>query len=528
MRSVMQHRFSQVANVNAPRSTFNRSHGHKTTFDAGLLIPFFHDIEIYPGDSCAVSVNGFARLATPTYPIMDNMTMTTFFFGCPMRLLWDNFPKMMGEQHDPGDSIDYTVPQTVGNDMGNETLWDYFGLPTKIAHNISVNALPFRCHNFIWSQWFRDQNLQDSADFSTGDGPDTYATYWTNHSDGLFRRGKRHDYFTSCLPWPQKGDAVTLSLGTEAPIFGDNMDFDGVDDSANYAQIRDAKGSSANLRTLVVGNPGTQILYGNNSSNGTGEMKTDLTTATASTINELREAEHVQRLLERSARGGTRFPEIIKSHFNVTHPDVNWRPTYLGGGSTPVIVRPVARTDSSPGVLGGMGVAAFKNHGFTQSFSEWSIVIGYVCVDADLTYQEGIDRSWSLSSRYDFYHPVLANLGETGVLNQEIFVDAATLAAGTNDDVFGYQEAWAWLRYKKSLVTGKFRSNDAASLDAWHLSEEFGSTPTLGDSFIRSDPPVDRTIAVPSEPHFIFDSFINYRHTRVLPVYSIPSLSSRF
>ena len=492
MKSVMRHRFSEVPDVKIPRSSFDRSHGVKTTFDAGWLVPFLVD-EALPGDTFQTNLTGFARLSTPTYPLMDNMFMDTFFFAVPIRLVWDNWVKFCGEQVNPGDSIDYTVP--IVNDLNNaanESIFDYFGLPTKIAAVYNFSALPLRAYNLIYNEWFRDENLQNSVTVNTDNGPDSNADYT------LLRRGKRHDYFTSCLPWLQKGDAVTLTLGDSAPIFGDNMDFDSVDDNSNQAQIRDAQGSSANLRQLVTGGGVGGSLYGHNAGAGTGEMKTDLTQATASTVNELRQAIQVQRILERDARAGSRYTEIIESHFGVTSPDARLqRPEYLGGGSTPVIVKPIARTDTSPGKLGAMGIASFGDHGFVKSFTEHCIIIGLVNVRADLTYQEGLDRMWSRSTRYDYYWPSLAHLGEQSVLNQEIYLDAAMLGAGTEDDVFGYQERYAEYRYKNSKITGKFRSNDAASLDAWHLGIEFGALPTLDASFIVDNPPVDRVIATP-------------------------------
>lgn len=520
MRSVMKHRFSEVPHVDIPRSRFNRSHGHKTTFDAGYLVPILID-EALPGDTFNCRMTGFARLSTPTYPVMDNMFMDTFFFAVPNRLLWSNWKKFCGEQVDPGDSIDYTIPVVNDvNNAANESIWDYLGIPTKIATNVSVNALPLRAMNLIWNEWFRDQNLQDSLTVSTGDGPDAMATYT------LQKRGKRHDYFTSCLPWLQKGTAVSLSLGTSAKLYGTNMDFDSVEDSDNIAQIRNQAGASGALRALRTG--GTE-LYGASGSTGTGEMLVDLTTATASTVNELRQAIQTQRLLERDARAGTRYVEIIQSHFGVSSPDQRMqRPEYLGGGSTPIIINPIARTDTAPGELGAMGIAAFQDHGFVKSFTEHCYVIGLVCVRADLTYQEGIDKLWNRSTRYDFYWPTLAHLGEQAVLNKEIFYDAATIGAGTDDDVFGYQERYAEMRYKNSKITGKFRSNDAASLDAWHLGIEFGSEPTLDTTFIQENPPVDRVIVTATEPHFIMDSYFDYDCTRPMPTYSVPGLIDHF
>jgi len=515
MKSVMNHRFSEVPGVNIPRSTFDRSHGFKTTFDAGWLVPIFTDLAV-PGDTMQLNVTGFSRLATPTYPIMDNMTMDTFFFAVPIRLIWENFKKMMGEQINPGDSISYSIPQVALNNVANETLYDYFGFPTKIAANYSVNNLLGRSYNKIYNDWFRDQNLQDSVVVDIDDGPDTSTDYV------LLQRGKRHDYFTSCLPFLQKGDAVQLSLGTTAPIQAD-MDFDDGFDAANIPGI--IKTTGGGLYRL---NADQGQLYGSSSAS-TIPIVTDLASATASTVNELRQAIQIQRLLERDARSGSRYIEIVKSHYGVSSDDARQqRAEFLGGGSSPVNITSVARTDSSPGALGAMGTVGFRGHGFVKSFTEHCVVIGLACVRADLTYQEGIERWHDYQTRYDMYWPSLAHLGEQSVLNREIYIDAATIGAGTDDDVFGYQERFAEMRYKPSKVTGKLRSNDAATLDAWHLGIEFGTTPTLDKDFIVEDPPVDRVIVTPSEPHFIYDSYLNYRHTRPLPVYSVPGYMDHF
>jgi hypothetical protein len=520
MRSVMKHNFSEVPNITIPRSVFNRSKGYKTTFDAGYLIPFLIE-EIYPADSVKCNVTGFARLSTPIYPIMDNMKLKTFFFFVPHRLVWDNWQKFMGEQIDPGDSTDYTIPVLNVNDAQNETIYDYAGIPTKVAADLEVSALPFRGMYKIYNEWFRDQNLIDSLDVDTDDGPDLQADY------ELFRRCKEHDYFTSALPWVQKDTAdVLVPIGSEAPIFGANMDFDDVEDADNYMQVADQQGANSNLRQVWQGLNG---VYGRNQGQGDGALMADLSQATGGTVNALRLAFQTQKILERDARSGSRYIEIVKSHFGVNSPDARLqRPEYLGGGTTPVNISPVAQTDTNVGALGAMGTVAFSNHGFTKSFCEHGYVIGFMQVSADLTYQEGLERHWSRQTKFDFYFPSLANLGEQAILNKEIYVDATDIGNGTIDDVFGYQERFAELRYGKSLITGKLRSNDANSLDAWHLGIEFGDTPTLDADFIKDNPPVDRVIAVPSEPHFIFDSYISMIHTRALPVYGVPGLIDHF
>lgn len=522
----MKHKFSEVPRVEIPRSKFDRSHGVKTSFDGGNLVPFLVD-ECLPGDTFKVNVTGFARLATPTYPVMDNMIMDTFFFAVPMRLVWDNWQKFCGEQVDPGDSIAYTIP--IIDDLqnpNNETIWDYFGLPTKINAIYEFSALPLRAYNLIWNEWFRDQNLQDSVTVNTDNGPDTEADY------EVLKRGKRHDYFTSCLPWTQKGDAVTMSLGETAPVLGIGKH----DTTYNYTNkvVYESDGSqNTHAKSAIIHGGATpadnHYVEQNPSDTNYPWIRADLSQATGPTINELREAIQIQRLLEKDARSGTRYTEIVQSHFGVTSPDGRLqRPEYLGGGSTPVLVKPVARTDSSPGVLGALGTATFNNHGFVKSFTEHCIIIGLVNVRADLTYQEGLDRMWSRQTRYDFYWPSLSHLGEQAVLNQEIYIDATMIGAGTEDDVFGYQERYAEYRYKPSKITGKFRSNDSASLDAWHLGIEFGSLPTLDADFIEDNPPIDRVIATPTEPHFIFDSHINMECVRPMPTYAVPGLMDHF
>ena len=539
MRSVMKHSFSEVPRANIPRSSFNRSHGYKTTFDADYLIPVFVD-DVVPGDTFNCNMNFMARLATPIYPIMDNLYLESFFFFIPYRLVWDNWEKMHGAQDDPGDSIDYTVPVLTGavGTTGEGSLWDYFGLPlddgTGASHvdpdDLSTSALPFRAYMLIWNEWFRDQNLQDGFDMWTNDGPDTLnATRSGQKASGNRvmsqpeKRGKRHDYFTSCLPWPQKGDAVQMDLGTSAPIASTAADL------ANII-VQDGLGTT-NVDNL---NAASTFLRGSTSTTGSVNLLADLANATGPSINALRLAFQTQRLLERDARSGTRYNEIILSHFGVTVPDFRvQRPEFLGGGSTPINVNAVAQTSGQPtpvandklGELAGIGVAS-GSHGFTKSFVEHGVIIGLVNVRSDITYQQGQERYWSKSTRYDFYYPVLAQIGEQAVLNKEIYFEAA----GSPEDVFGYQERYAEYRYKPSRITGLFNSDAASSLDAWHLSEEFTSQPTLGDTFIQSNTgtPLDRAIAVSTEPHIIFDSYFNLQCARPMPLYGVPGNLDHF
>lgn len=525
--SVMSHSFSQVPKAEIPRSSFDRSSGRKTTFNAGYLVPVFCD-EVLPGDTYNLTATFFARLATPLHPIMDNMRLTSFFFFVPFRLLWDNWQRFMGEQDNPGDSTDYLVPQMLAPAGGYaaNTIFDYFALPTQVA-GYAHWSFPLRAYNLIYNDWFRDQNLQNSVTVLKGDTNDPPATYT------LLRRGKRHDYFTSCLPWPQKGPGVDIPLGTAAPVYGIGSPSLTVGASSAIGYGNTAS-HDLPVGSMVSTATNLQILHqsaGPSSPTNRPQVYADLSQATAATINQLRQAFQVQKLYERDARGGTRYIEIIRAHFNVISPDARMqRPEYLGGGQSPINLYAVPQssaTASEPtpqGNLAAYGTASGSNHGFTHSFTEHGIVIGLVSVQADLNYQQGLERFWSRRTKFDFYWPALSHIGEQAVLNQEIFTQGTSADQG----VFGYQERYAEYRYKPSTITGEFRSNFAQPLDTWHLAQDFSTLPALNDLFIQDNPPIARAIAVTTEPHFIMDSYMKLRCARPMPVYGVPGLIDHF
>lgn len=533
-----QHRFAEIPRADISRSAFNRSSGLKTTFDSGYLVPILLD-EILPGDTINFKANSFIRLGTQIHPILDNAFVDTFYFFIPLRLIWDNFPKFMGEQRDPGDSTEFEIPMMDSPDPGgyvNSTIYDYMGIPPEVPA-LKHSSLFLRAYNEVYNQWFRDENMIDSVSSHRGDSADDPADYV------LLRRGKRHDFYTSALPWPQKGDAVTINLGASAPV---TMDSQNINVHSTGFPVWDVDGDTASLTgsgltgvapaqwdddmVSVVdpawwGTPALALQL-----NGATGIA-DLSAATASTINELRTAFQVQKLLERDARGGTRLTEVYRSHFGVTSPDMRLnRPEFLGGSTNIINVTPVPDTagiSADQGDLASYATSSGPSGSWTQSFTEHGIILGLVSARADLNYQQGLFKMWTRLTRFDFFWPALQHLGESAILNKEIYAQGSDDAVA-DEAVFGYQERWAEYRYKNSMITGQFRSTYSASLDAWHLAQEFDNLPTLGQDFIEENPPFERVIAAQDEPEFLADFFFQMRHIRPMPTFSTPGLIDHF
>lgn len=541
-KSVNIHDFSMVPRADIPRSSFRMEKTYKTTFDGAFLVPVFCE-EVLPGDTFSLDMTAFARLATPLFPFMDNMYLECQWFFCPNRLVWTNWQRFMGERDpDPDSSIDYLIPQQLMPAAGYaiNSLQDYLGLPTAGQvgglNEISHSALPLRMYNLIWNEWYRDQNLQDSAVVDKGDGPDSVGSYL------LRKRGKRHDYFTACLPSPQKGVPVPVPLVGQATVRTSATD---LVTGTNANPIRMFIGATGlapiNNLAPAFGAGGVFSTGGAASTAGSGLYPTnlyaDLTTATTTTVNAIRQSFQIQKLLERDARSGTRYTEVVRAHFGVISPDARLqRPEYLGGGSTPIAINPVAQTsataadgtDTPQGTLSAVGTGLLRS-GFTQAFTEHGYVMCLVSVRCDLTYQQGLRRHWRRSTRYDYYFPVFAMLGEQAVLSREIYAEGHT----DDDLVFGYQERWAEYRYTPNEITGLFRSTAAQTIDPWHLAENFATRPSLNASFIidPAESTITRAVAVGSAAggqQFLFDAFYRIRAARPMPMYSVPGMTDHF
>lgn len=549
--TITQSHFANIENPKIQRSKFDRSSGWKGDFDAGQLIPFFID-EALPGDTFQGNVNIFGRLSTPLKPIMDNIYIDVHFFSVPNRLVWDNWKRFMGERPDPDSTTDFLIPE-LNLGVSNFPPYsnpDYLGLPTSVTGLTNISALPFRAIQLTWNEWYRDQNLQDSLTFSTGDGPDLITNYLS-----LLPRGKRKDYFTSAFTSPQKGPPVEVPIGSTADLtiannssiitnsltprftYGAPADFQNqtlqaFKDPATTSRVDLFSGRVFTAAETVGVNAEAQ--FGNQSGLkiDLNNVKVDLSTATATTINQLRQAFQLQRMYERDQRGGTRYTELVRSHFGVISPDARQqRPEFLGGGTLNVNVNPIAQTsatldDSTPqGNLSAMGTFSTKGHiRFTKSFTEHEIIIGFLSARADLNYQQGINKMWLRQTRDDFYWPTYAHLGEQAILNKELYAQGTS----ADEEVFGYQERYSEYRYKPGIITGAFRSNYAQSLDIWHLAQDFATLPALNGGFIQEQPPMGRIVAVPSEKTFLADIFTELHCTRPMPTYSTPGLIDHF
>lgn len=551
--------FSKNPQVDIQRSRFDRSHSVKLSGNVGDLIPFYCD-EVLPGDTFQIDTSKLVRLQTLVTPVMDNIYLDTYYFFVPCRLVWEHWREMMGENTSAPwfPEVEYSVPQVTSplpsgggsseSGWAEGTIADYMGIPPGVR-GLSISALPFRAYALIYNEWFRDENLQTPQSIPVGDD----VTVGSNDSSGLFqavkggyplKAGKFRDYFTSCLPSPQKGPDVLLPLGIQAPVYGGNTsNLVSYDDRPEWSLDSNGKPSSLMFRhsaddSSIIGDYAAKFhnasftYAGSNSGDGVdiypSNLWTDLTQATAATINQLRLAFQIQRIYEKDARGGTRYIEILSNHFGVTSPDSRLqRPEYLGGNRMLINVNQVVQNSESAttpqGTTTAYSLTVDTHSDFTQSFVEHGFLIGLCVARYDHTYQHGIERFFSRKSRFDYYWPSLANIGEQPVYNREIFADGTAV----DDGVFGYQEAWADYRYKPNRVCAEMRSSSKKSLDAWNLADDYADLPKLSPEWIVEDKTnVDRALAVTSKVanQFFGDFYIKNLCTRPMPVFSIPGL----
>ena len=544
-RNVESHFSLNPTNIDIQRSTFDRSHSVKFSFNVGDLIPFYVD-EVLPGDTFNVTSSKVVRMQPLVTAPMDNLFLDIYYFFVPNRLVWSHWREFNGENTDSPwvPTVEYSVPQllfTEDTQAFSGSIADYMGIPpvpTGTAKGFSVNALPFRAYALICNEWFRDENLTDPLVIPTGDANQPAATKADSILPPVYALGgipfkvaKYHDYFTSCLPTPQKGPDVTIPMATDVPVYS-GATINPAPEGNRYSTLFTNTYDANPQLKYKMDSSGMfeQGAVGDTAGLAVGNLYAAMSTSALATINQLRLAFQIQKLYEKDARGGTRYIEILKSHFGVTSPDARLqRPEYLGGNRIPINVSQVVQnsgtvSNSTPqGNVAGMSLTADNHSDFTKSFVEHGFVIGVMCARYDHTYQQGIERFWSRKTRFDYYWPVFANIGEQPVLNKEIYADGSA----ADDEVFGYQEAWADYRYKPNRVCGEMRSNITNSLDVWHFADNYKSRPALSDSWIREDKTnVDRVLAVQSSKsnQLFADIYIKNKTTRPMPLYSVPGL----
>lgn len=537
-RNAEQH-YNQLPRANVPRARFKRDYSLLTTMNEGDLVPIYCD-EVLPADTAKIDLNALMRMSTPLHPVMDNCYCDFYFFFVPSRLLWEHFENLMGQNDSTfwAEKVEYTTPKTTApaNGWNVGTLADYFGIPTGIA-NLQVNSLPFRAYAKIWNEWFRDENLQQPVTMSKTDattaGSNTGTALTDAEAGGLpLKVCKYKDYFTSCLPSPQKGEAVTLPMTGAAPIYGySTASLKEKLDSIDLEMITNFIPYFAGIKGDDISGAKPAQVYTERDDSLHPVLGADMSNITAATINELRQAIAVQHILERDARTGTRYKEILQGAWGVTSPDARLdRSEYIGGYRLPININQVIQTSSTDSTSPQGNTAAFSmttmsRNMATYSATEHGFIIGLAAVRVDHSYQQGLSRLWTRSTRFSYYDPMLANLGEQAVLNQEIYAQGNT----QDEEVFGYQEAWADYRYRTNMITGEMRSTYAQTLDAWHYADKYTSLPTLSSDWIKEGTEnINRTIAVESDNsrQFICNFYFDQTWTRAMPIYSIPGLDT--